>query len=500
MGSIKHKKHSLRADDGDPGDVNPSDWNDDHDVDGLLGALLALAVRSGSVPYIAEDGSPALADITAPGRAILGGSTFAAILAAIGAVAKAGDTMSGALAMGGNSITGLPTPGSASDAATKAYVDALAAVVSGALVFKGGWDASSGAFPGGGAASLGWFYKVDVAGTLGGQTFTVGDDVFALVNNASVVNYTGNWLKVEGSITRAEIETAIGFVLGSAAALDAGVSANNLVKLDGSGKLPAVDGSQLTGFGTASKRDTGTNANNVVQLDGSGKLPAVDGSQLTNVTSTQVGGLRYDVSQTLVAGQQDQALGNLGISAAIAFLKAASVAAMRTALTLGDIAIKTLADVFAFTNATDSTSSTTGALTVAGGVGIAKTLNVGGAVSAGGTVFAPAFLSSANSRLSPQMQFMSQAGFTIPNGGNDVVAADHVYGRLCIASGDLGSAAEWLVSYEIATLVKATSTQWVEGEPAAGKCAVVYQSGFGFLIKNNTGVTATFKVEFARLV
>ena len=36
------------------------------------------------------------------------------------------------------------------------------------------------------------------------------------------------------------------------------------------------------GLGTAAGFDVGTGASNVVQLDGSAKLPAVDGSQLTN--------------------------------------------------------------------------------------------------------------------------------------------------------------------------------------------------------------------------
>lgn len=40
-------------------------------------------------------------------------------------VAKAGDTMSGALAMGANKITGLATPTDATDAATKAYADSV---------------------------------------------------------------------------------------------------------------------------------------------------------------------------------------------------------------------------------------------------------------------------------------------------------------------------------------------------------------------------------------
>jgi len=40
------------------------------------------------------------------------------------------------------------------------------------------------------------------------------------------------------------------------------------------------------GLGTAAVLDVGTSANNIVQLDGSGLLPAVDGSQLTNLPST----------------------------------------------------------------------------------------------------------------------------------------------------------------------------------------------------------------------
>ena len=41
------------------------------------------------------------------------------------------------------------------------------------------------------------------------------------------------------------------------------------------------------GLGTAATLNVGTSANNVVQLDGTGKLPAVDGSQLTNINYTE---------------------------------------------------------------------------------------------------------------------------------------------------------------------------------------------------------------------
>ena len=41
-------------------------------------------------------------------------------------------------------------------------------------------------------------------------------------------------------------------------------------------------------IGTAAPLDVGTSANNVVQLDSTAKLPAVDGSQLTNVSAGKV--------------------------------------------------------------------------------------------------------------------------------------------------------------------------------------------------------------------
>ena len=38
------------------------------------------------------------------------------------------------------------------------------------------------------------------------------------------------------------------------------------------------------GLGSAAVADTGTSSGNVVVLDGSARLPAVDGSQLTNIS------------------------------------------------------------------------------------------------------------------------------------------------------------------------------------------------------------------------
>ena len=162
---------------------------------------------------------------------------------------------------------------------------------------------------------------------------------------------TGGGVEGDGTgVTDASaFRTALG--LGTAATLTAGTSANNAVQLDGTGKLPAVDGSALTGIpvgipeggltyqallkvsdidyesgwtslggaafhetsaftaaddlltsiagqswssgtqllaltgtDTAGLVSTGTSAGNVVVLDGSARLPAVDGSQLTGIS------------------------------------------------------------------------------------------------------------------------------------------------------------------------------------------------------------------------
>ena len=53
---------------------------------------------------------------------------------------------------------------------------------------------------------------------------------------------------------------------------------------------------QRTTLGTAQPADTGTSAGNVVQLDGSARLPAVDGSQLTNLPAAGDGGIAMAIA------------------------------------------------------------------------------------------------------------------------------------------------------------------------------------------------------------
>ena len=76
--------------------------------------------------------------------------------------------------------------------------------------------------------------------------------------------------------------------------IDGTVGANKGVVLDSNGKLPAIDGSQVTalsatqissGTVATARLDTGTTAGKVLVLDGSGNMPAVDASLMTGVAS-----------------------------------------------------------------------------------------------------------------------------------------------------------------------------------------------------------------------
>lgn len=83
----------------------------------------------------------------------------------------------------------------------------ISMLVSGA-VFRGGFDATSGTFPGGGLAQAGWWYITTVGGTVGGQTFNVGDHLYASTNGASTSTYAGNWVRVQTGVGTTNTLTA----------------------------------------------------------------------------------------------------------------------------------------------------------------------------------------------------------------------------------------------------------------------------------------------------
>lgn len=316
---IKHKFHSAIDDEGMPqGAVKPSNWNDDHDVDGLLGGLIALGLQPNVIPYLdasqnggvipisdfvrtlvmnvadapafraiinaASIDSPSFAGsptalTQAPGdnstRLATTAYTDAAITALIDGAPTALDTLNElatALADDANfastvtnslalkaplnspTLTGAPLAPTApagdnsSKIATTAYADAAVSVlntaITAALALKA--PLASPALTGSPTAPT-------VAGSTDSTTAIATTAFVQAVRNAlAAVARTGAYSDLSGKPT-----------LGTAAALDVGTTASKVVQLDASAKLPAVDGSLLTGVAATLARTQAFLAANV---------------------------------------------------------------------------------------------------------------------------------------------------------------------------------------------------------------------------------------------
>ena len=128
---------------------------------------------------------------------------------------------------------------------------------------------------------------------------TVADDDFLRINGTSVEGRSasevlsdigaidGSSLNADnlssGTVPNARLDAQLQDVAGLA------VTDGNFIVGDGANFVAESGATARTslGLGTVATLDVGTSANNVVQLDGSARLPAVDGSQLTNITVTE---------------------------------------------------------------------------------------------------------------------------------------------------------------------------------------------------------------------
>ena len=88
--------------------------------------------------------------------------------------------------------------------------------------------------------------------------------------------------RVETDAIQDDAVTTAKIAAGAVSAADIAADAITNIKV-AAGAAIAV--SKITGLGTAAALNTGTGANNVVQLDGSGRLPAVSGANLSGVST-----------------------------------------------------------------------------------------------------------------------------------------------------------------------------------------------------------------------
>jgi hypothetical protein len=171
-------------------------------------------------------------------------------------LALAGGTMTGAIAMGTNKITGLGTPTDATDAATKSYVDSAAQGID--------WKASVR------AATTENIDLVNAPGTIDGVTLTNLDRV--LVKNQSTASQNGIYRFV----------TELGNTLARAADADEGAELTaSLAVFVEEGTVNADQGYTLTNNGAIT---IGTTALTFTQFTGLGQIVAGDGLSKTGNT------------------------------------------------------------------------------------------------------------------------------------------------------------------------------------------------------------------------
>lgn len=205
-----------------------------------------------------------------------------------------------------NNITNSPSSVLDTDIPTMYAVQtAIGDAVIGANPFRGFWDASGGTYPttggtgSGGDIEAGNWWRISVAGTLGGEPVDVGDQLFAGIDDPGQT--PANWTNVNprvfsvftrtGDIVAEFGDYSFSLISGNIATSqlpNSGVNgANQLVQLNGSGELPALSGVNLTGL-TGSLSSSANNLNVSVNGGAASSNVSIINSNVLAVSGTNI--------------------------------------------------------------------------------------------------------------------------------------------------------------------------------------------------------------------
>ena len=218
----------------------------------------------------------------------------------------------------------------------------IAALANG-MVYKGDWDASSGSFPGSGSAQVGWFYYVSVAGTVGGVSFSVGDNIVAIADNASTSTYASNWSKhdqtdavtavvgLNGSITKSGLLSALNVEDGADVTDATNVTAAGALMDSEVTNLAQVKAFDSTDYATAAQ---GSTADAALPKSGGAMTGAITTNSTFDGRDVATDGAKLDGIEAGATADQTKAdIDALGIAASTA----ATLATARNIALSGDV-------------------------------------------------------------------------------------------------------------------------------------------------------------------
>jgi len=272
-------------------------------------------------------------------------------------LALAGGTMTGAIAMGTNKITGLGTPTDGTDAATKAYVDSAAQGID--------WKASVRAAT---TANVTLASDLENGDTLDGITLATGDRV--LVKNQSTGSENGIYVvKASGAPDRStDADTGAELTASFAVFVEEGtVNADSGFTLTNNGAITigttALVFTQFTGLGQVTAGDGLSKTGNTLNVT-AGTGISITGDAVTNDGVLSITGTANQISATAstgaitLSGPQDL---HSGATPTFAGVNAGSGNVTAGSVTLTDALIGTATTSLSTTSATvvDSWSATT---------------------------------------------------------------------------------------------------------------------------------------------